>query len=206
MEIDKEELKNETKETVNQVRDTLKNVNINQEAKETKGFLKGMLVEPFDTVERVATGEQEAFKRALVLLIVHCALAFVSSILGYHYGNILNKLKNIVLDTIAPILMILVPTIMIIIMNKNSKKSAPTIISTLVVARVPAIVSAVISVIWSIVPKISLIASPISSVLSVITMVLTFHGMRTLFDEESQSFLGKFAIIEFVTYLVSYIF
>lgn len=39
MDIDKEELKNEAKDTVNQVKDTIKNVDINKEAKETKGFL-----------------------------------------------------------------------------------------------------------------------------------------------------------------------
>lgn len=206
MEIDKEELKNETKETVNQVKDTLKNVDINKEAKETKGFLKGMFVEPFDTVERVATGEQDAFKRAVVLVIVHCVLAFIISILGYHYGNILNKLKNIILATISPILMVVVPTIMIVLMNKNNKKSATTVISTLVVARVPAIISSLVSVVSSIIPRISLITSPICSALSAITIVLTFVGMKKLFDEERQSFLSKFAIIEFVTYLVTYIF
>ena len=96
MEIDKEELKNEAKETVNQVRDTIKNVDINKEAKETHGFVKGMCVEPFETVERVANGE-EVFNRAVILLIIHIAAATIASILGYSYGGIVNKLKEIIL-------------------------------------------------------------------------------------------------------------
>ena len=67
MEINKEELKNETKETINQVKDTIKNVDINKEAKETKGFVQEMIVSPFERVEKIAKGEEDAFKKAIVL-------------------------------------------------------------------------------------------------------------------------------------------
>lgn len=205
MDIDKEELKNETKQTVNQVKDSLKDVDVGKEARETHGFIKGMCVEPFETVKSVATGEQEVFKRALILVIIHCAITFLISIFGYHFGNILEKLLDLVLDTLAPIITVLVPTIMILIMNKNNKKSATTIISTLVVARIPALISSAVSLIRTIIPKIALIASPISSTLSAIAIILTFYGMKTLFDEDKQAFLPKYAVIELVRYVVMYL-
>lgn len=205
MDIDKEELKNEAKDTVNQVKDTIKNVDINKEAKETKGFLKGMLVEPFGTVERVARGEEEVFKRAVVLVIIHMVAAFIVAVFGYNYGGILNKLKQIIFTTISPAIAILVPTILIMLMNKNNKKSATTIISTLVVASVPAILVTVIDVLEKILGNIYLITSPISTALSTIAILLAFVGMKNLFGEEKENFLPKFALIEFVTALVLYI-
>ncbi len=204
MEIDKEELKNEAKETVNQVRDTIKNVDINKEAKETHGFVKGMCVEPFETVERVANGE-EVFNRAVILLIIHIAAATIASILGYSYGGIVNKLKEIILSAISPIVAILVPTILIVLMNKNNKKSATTVISTLVVASVPSIVVAIIDVLEAILRNVYLITSPISSALSAIAIILSFVGMKRLFDEEKGKFLPKFALIKFITALVLYV-
>lgn len=204
MEFDKEELKNEAKETVNQVKDTIKNVDINKEARETHGFVKGMCVEPFETVERVAKGEEEVFKRAVVLLIIHIAAAVIATLFGYSYG-ILNKLKEIILSGISPIIAILVPTILIILMNKNNKKSATTIISTLVVASVPSIVVSIIDVLEVLLRNVYLITSPISTALSAIAIILSFVGMKTLFNEEKGKFLPKFAIIKFVTALVLYI-
>ena len=206
MDIDKVELKNEAKDTVNQVKDTIKNVDINKEAKETKGFLKGMLVDPFGTVERVARGEQELFKRAVVLVMLHMVFAFIVSIFGYKYGGVLNQLKQIIFDTISPAIAIIVPTILIILMNKNNKKSATTIISTLVVASVPKILVSGIDILEKILGSIYLITSPISTALSAIAILLAFVGMKTLFGEEKENFLPKFALIKFVTALVLYIF
>lgn len=208
MEIDKENLKNETKETVNQVKDTLKNVDINKEAKETKGFIKEMLVAPFEKIEKIAKGEEDAFKKAIVLLIVNIVAVLVAALISafkYSYGSLGSKLWDLITAGISPILAILVPAIIILIMNKSNKKPLTTIIATLVVAEIPSILAEVIDIIEVILPRILLISSPISSALSVMTIVLTFFGMRTLFGEEKESFLFKFAGIKFVTALVLYI-
>lgn len=208
MEIDKEELKNETKETVNQVKDTLKNVDINKEAKETKGFVMEMLVSPFERIEKIARGEEDAFKKALILLIINIAAALIVALISafkYSYGTFGGKLWDLIKAGISPIIAILVPAILILIMNRTNKKSLTTVSATLVVAKLPAIVSSVLSIIVAILPKIYLIANPIYSALSAMTIVLTFFGMRTLFGEEKESFLFKFAGIEFITALALYI-
>lgn len=205
MEIDKENLKSETKETVNQVKDTIKNVDINKEAKETKGFVANMFSAPFAKVEGIANEEEDAFKKAVVLLLLHTILAFVVSIFGYHFGNILSKLWDVVMDTVAPIVAILVPSILILIMNKSNKKPLTTIIATLVVAKIPTIISAALTVIRSILPRVSLIISPISSGLSAISTVLAFYGMMKLFDEDNDKFVAKYVLIQIITALVLYV-
>ena len=206
MEINKEELKNETKETINQVKDTIKNVDINKEAKETKGFIQEMIVSPFERVEKIANGEEDAFKKAILLIIDIVASLIVAliSAFKYSYGSIGGKLWDLIIAGISPIVAILVPAILILIINKANKKSLTTVSATLVVASLPSIVASVIDVIESLLPRIYLISSPISTALYAMTTVLTFFGMRTLFGEEKEGFLFKFAGIKFVTALVLY--
>lgn len=208
MEINKEELKNETKETVNQVKDSFKNVDINKEAKETKGFVKEILVAPFEKLEKIAKGEDDAFKKAIVLLVINILATVVValiSIFKYSYGSIGSKFWNLIESAISPVLGIIVPAIIILIMNKANKKPLTTIIATLVVADLPSILASVIDIIEAILPKIYLVSSPISSTLLAISTILTFFGMRTLFGEGKENFLMKFAGIKLVTALILYI-
>ena len=208
MEINKEELKNETKETINQVKDTIKNVDINKEAKETKGFVQEMIVSPFERVEKIANGEEDAFKKAIILLIIDIVASLIVALISafkYSYGSIGGKLWDLITAGISPIVAILVPAILILIINKANKKSLTTVSATLVVASLPSIVASVIDVIESLLPRIYLISSPISTALYAMTTVLTFFGMRTLFGEEKEGFLFKFAGIKFITALVLYI-
>jgi cytochrome bd-type quinol oxidase subunit 2 len=208
MEIDKENLKNETKDTVNQVKDSFKNVDINKEAKETKGFLKEMLVAPFEGVEEIAKGEKDVFKKALLLLIIDIAAALIVALIGafkYSYGSIGSKLWDLVEAVLYPILAVVVPAIIILIMNKNNKKTLTTVLSTLIVAEIPSIVATVIDIIETIFPKIYLISSPVSTTLYAVSLILTFFGMRTLFGEEKENFLTKFVGIKFITALILYI-
>ena len=44
--VDTQNLKTETKETVNQVKESIKNVNLKNDAEETKGFLKVPVLSP----------------------------------------------------------------------------------------------------------------------------------------------------------------
>lgn len=208
MEIDKEDLKNETKETVNQVKDTLKNVDINKEAKETKGFLKEMLVNPFEKITNIAEGNEDAFKKAVVLVIINMAVVLISALIStfrYSYGTFGNKIWNLVMQVLTPLIAVVIPSIVILLMNKSNKKSLTTILSTVVVARIPIIISNTIGILTSLFARIILITSPIATMLSAISIVLTYTGMRTLFGEEKESFLMKFAVIEFITALVIYI-
>ena len=67
--VDTENLKQETKDTVNQVKETIKNVNFKNDAEETKGFVKEMMSNPFEAVKRVATGEENVLKKCIIIMI-----------------------------------------------------------------------------------------------------------------------------------------
>lgn len=205
--VDTEQLKNETKETVNQVKSSIKNVNFKQDAEETKGFVKEMLSNPFEAVRRVATEEENVFKKVIFLMIIFIAASVISQIISLiKYGRLANVGSNImdlIVSVLNPILYILVPAVIILIFNKQNKKSLITIISTVVVAGIPTICNEVINIIERILPGISIITSPITTVLSAIALILTYFGIKDLLGiEDHKDSIKKYAIIKLISAFV----
>ncbi len=205
--VDTEQLKNETKETVNQVKSSIKNVNLKQDAEETKGFVKEMFSNPFEAVRRVANEEENVFKKVIFLMIIFIAASFVSQIVSLiKYGRLASigsNIMNVIVSVINPILFILVPSVVILIFNKQNKKSLITIISTVVVAGIPTICNEVIYIIEKIIPGISIITSPITTLLSAIALILTYFGIKDLLGiEEHKDSIKKYAIIKLISAFV----
>lgn len=205
--VDTEQLKNETKETVNQVKSSIKNVNFKQDAEETKGFVKEMFSNPFEAVRRVATEEENVFKKVIFLMIIFIAASVISQIISLiKYGRLANVGSNImdlIVSVLNPILYILVPAVIILIFNKQNKKSLITIISTIVVAGIPTICNEVINIIERILPGISIITSPITTVLSAIALILTYFGIKDLLGiEDHKDSIKKYAIIKLISAFV----
>lgn len=205
--VDTEQLKNETKETVNQVKSSIKNVNFKQDAEETKGFVKEMFSNPFEAVRRVATEEENVFKKVVFLMIIFIAASVISQIISLiKYGRLANVGSNImdlIVSLLNPILYILVPAVIILIFNKQNKKSLITIISTVVVAGIPTICNEVINIIERILPGISIITSPITTVLSAIALILTYFGIKDLLGiEDHKDSIKKYAIIKLISAFV----
>ena len=205
--VDTEQLKNETKETVNQVKSSIKNVNFKQDAEETKGFVKEMFSNPFEAVRRVATEEENVFKKVIFLMIIFIAASVISQIISLiKYGRLANVGSNImdlIVSLLNPILYILVPAVIILIFNKQNKKSLITIISTVVVAGIPNICNEVINIIERILPGISIITSPITTVLSAIALILTYFGIKDLLGiEDHKDSIKKYAIIKLISAFV----
>ncbi len=205
--VDTEQLKNETKETVNQVKSSIKNVNFKQDAEETKGFVKEMFSNPFEAVRRVATEEENVFKKVIFLMIIFIAASVISQIISLiKYGRLANVGSNImdlIVSVLNPILYILVPAVIILIFNKQNKKSLITIISTIVVAGIPIICNEVINIIERILPGISIITSPITTVLSAIALILTYFGIKDLLGiEDHKDSIKKYAIIKLISAFV----
>lgn len=205
--VNTEQLKNETKETVNQVKSSIKNVNFKQDAEETKGFVKEMFSNPFEAVRRVATEEENVFKKVIFLMIIFIAASVISQIISLiKYGRLANVGSNImdlIVSVLNPILYILVPAVIILIFNKQNKKSLITIISTVVVAGIPTICNEVINIIERILPGISIITSPITTVLSAIALILTYFGIKDLLGiEDHKDSIKKYAIIKLISAFV----
>jgi hypothetical protein len=72
----------------------------------------------------------------------------------------------------------------------------------MVVAYVPAIFSNIVNLVYLLITQLSLITSPINAGLSVAKTVLTYFGMKSLMEEDDETFIIKFVIIEVVVSFV----
>ena len=192
---------------MNQVKDTIKNVDFKKDTEETKGFLKEMFSEPFEAVRKVASGEENVLKKAIMIMIIFIAASVVYELISLikygKYSGIGDNILDFVASILNPIFYIVVPALVILIMNKNSKKSLTTVISTLVVTSVPVVINHVIDIIEILVSGITIISGPISTALSAASLVLTYFGMKDLFEEnDDSSFIKKYAIIKLVAAFV----
>ncbi len=208
-----EEIKNETKSTVNEVRETMKNVNIKDDAKVTTGFVTSMLKDPLSELKKIANDSKNSnFKNAIILMIVWTLVVLLKSIFTNHWkfqylgSNVLSVIKTIV----APIAGILVLSAIIYFMqkdkNENGKKSLTTIITTLTTAAIPLILALIISLLTIFSYSITRITSPLITFATIITIIYTYFGAKSLLsDEENSKFVKKFMIIEGIYYVAYFI-
>ena len=69
--VNTEGLKNETVDTVKQVKESMKNVNVKEEAKVTKGFIGEMFKNPLGKIKEIASdASNKYFKTSIVLVII----------------------------------------------------------------------------------------------------------------------------------------
>lgn len=204
--VSTEELKNETVDTVKQVKETIKNVNVKEEAKATKGFVTEMLKNPLDKIKEIANDyTNKYFKTAIVLVIIWAVAALLGAISfkyftwSYFGKTLLSYVKTI----LAPVLGVVVMSLIIFVMNKKSKKSLITVLTTITAVKLPVIVARVISLLTIISNNASVITSRISSLCSVISTVFLYFAIRDLYAEEDEKVtLKNFVIIEAI-YLVA---
>ena len=121
--VDTEDLKNETRETVNQVKETIKNVDLKNDAEATKGFVKEMFSNPIEAVKRAANGEEGIFKKAIIIMLVYMISTAVYQILySIRYNGITSILKsivNIITGTLNPLIGIILLSVVVYLMIKK---------------------------------------------------------------------------------------
>lgn len=208
--IDTENLKNETVETAKKVKETIKGTNIKEETKTTKNFIVDMFKNPLEKIKEVANNnDNKFFKTAIILVIVWTILTFIGSTYAtiYYWGfarvfkNILTVLKEI----LAPVIGMLVYSIIILVLNKNNRKPLTTIISTVTIIQLPLIISALVSLLTIISSNISIVTMPFAKICSVITIILGYFGFKNLFGEnDDKVFFKKYVLIQ-VLYYFAYI-
>lgn len=208
--IDTENIKNETVEMAKKVKETIKGTKIKEETKAAKKFIVDMFKNPLDKIKEVANdNSNKFFKTAIILVIIWTILVFIDSTYStiYYWGfarvfkNILNVLKEI----LAPALGILVYSAIILVLNKNNKKSLTTIISTVTITQLPLIISSLVSLLTIISSNISIITIPFAKICSVVAIILSYFGFKNLFAEDNdQTFIKKYILIQ-VIYYIAYI-
>lgn len=204
--VNTEELKNETVDTVKQVKETMKNVNVKEEAKATKGFVIEMIKNPLEKIKEIANDStNKYFKTAIVLVIIWAVVALLDAISfkyfswSYFGKTLLKYVKTI----LAPVLAVIVMSVIIFVLNKKSKKSLITVLTTIVTVKLPVIVSRTIGLLTIISSNASPITSRISSLGTVISTLFLYFAIRDLYGEEDEKCAFKnFVIIEAI-YLLS---
>lgn len=202
--INTDELKEETKETFNKVKSEIKDANFKEETVKATNFVKEMVMNPIEAIKNVAQGNGAKLATVIMIvigLLISSVAYEIVSLFEYSYGSLGDKLWDIITAITEPLFLLLVPTLIIFLFNKN-KKSLLTTLSTMVVAYVPAIFSNVVSIVYLLISQLSIITSPINAGLGVAQTILTYFGMKTLMEEEDESFMVKFVVIEVVVTFV----
>ena len=208
--IDTENLKNETFETAKKVKESVKGANIKEETKATKNFIVEMLKNPLEKIKEVANEDTgKYFKTAIFLIIAWTILVFVNStyrtIQLWGFSRVFNNILTVLKQILAPALGILVYSLIVLILNKENKKSLITSISTITITQIPLMVASLTSLLTIVSSKISIITSPFSDLCSSLAVVLGFFGLKNLFGtEDCKTFIKKYVLIQAI-YYVAYI-
>ena len=204
-----EEFKSETVDAVNQVKESMKNVNVKEDAKATQGFVTEMFKNPLGKIKEIANdNSNKYFKTAIILVIVWTVAVLLGSISFKYFTwklfgkSILNYLKILV----APVLSVIVMSVIIFFMNKKSKKSLVTVLTTVTTANIPVIIASVINLLTLFSYNVSKITNKITSLCSIISVVFMFFAIRNLYGEkEEKTAFKNFVIIEAIYIVVAFI-
>ncbi len=206
--LNTEELKKETVETVNQVKETIKNVDIKNDAKEATGFVTSMFKDPFGTIKTIVDdSNNKHFKTAIIFVAIWTIVVFIKalSLKFWSFDALFRNMLSLIKTIIAPALGILVLSGIIYFMNKVNKKSLVTIITAVTTAKIPVIVASVVSLLTMFSVSAYKITTPFASLCSVVSVILTYFTAKNIFKEEQNSkFFKKFVAIEAI-YYVAYI-
>lgn len=208
--INAEDIKKEAKETVNQVKDSFKNVDVKQETEKAKNFFSGILTAPVKTMNNIANDSSNSFlKTAIVLIVVWVLLSGINKVigivrtiisLGFRYVKF-SDFASIVTVAITPLIIIAVMAgITYFLHSKQNKKSFVTVFNTITAAFLPFVVIKVLNVLTTLVSIITIgiskITSPIICILQIASIILLFFGIKGLSGEDDETAVKKFIIIQ----------
>lgn len=208
--VDTEELKSEASNTVNQVKDTIKNVDIKKDSIETKGFITELFKNPLEKLKEIVEKDNgQHLKYAIIILVIWTAVELIARCFAvgtvWRWSGLGTSFMSIIRATIAPVISILVMSIIVLMMNKNNKKPLTTIIAAVTTANIPVVAASIVSLLTIFSTSASILTSPFATLCNTISIVLMYFTLKAIFGEEKNSnFIKKFVMIEAI-YYVAYI-
>lgn len=212
VDINKEELKNQTKDTVNQVKESFKNTNFKDEANKTKGFVLKMISSPFSTIQEVVSEKENYFSNAVMLVVAYLAAIFIEYIVELlMYDSMHFVFKTIFMRLFNPLCFIVAVAAATSIFGGKNKKTLTTILAGIAISRVPSIFNVLVSAISTICSKIFSITlltyafSAVESTLSFLSTALLFLAIFGVIsqDEDDDKKFRKTAVIMLVAYAIT---
>jgi len=219
--INKEDLKKETSNTVNQVKDTIKNADLKKDSKEAKGFISSFFKDPLGELKKVTSDSGNQFlKIAIVVLVIWLVAILLSNVFSiasrylfgtygsfsYFFKNLFSNILMLIKDLVAPIITILVLSGLVYGFKKNKNKSFLSIASSIVIAKIPVVIASVVSLLTIIGSGITKITTTFSGFCSILSTVLLYFAIKNLSDEEkNDSYFWKFALIIGIFYIIKFV-
>ena len=205
--MDSKNIKEEATDAVNQVKDTIKNVDIKKDSLETKGFIVEMFKNPLEKIREIATKNDKKFlKYVIIILVIWCISELVHEIFTLNIWGYFNLGKNIlrvIIAGITPIISILVMSIIVFLVKGKNKKNLTTIISTITSANIPMVIASIVSLLTLINIRANVLTNPFTQLCNVITIILSYFGIKSLLGiEKNSEYIKKFVIIEAIFYIV----
>ena len=204
-----DDLKNETINTVKNVKDTVKNINFKEEAKNGQNYLSELCKNPAEKIKDIANDtENRHFKTAILAIIIWTVIALIEAISLYNisFEYFMKNIVDVILTTLTPIISILVLSVLVMIFNKGNKKSLNTIITTITTAKLPVILGDLIGLLYIISSKSITITTPIANFLGVISTILLFFGIKDLYGtEDNNKSIKEFALVMVGFYVIRFV-
>ncbi len=206
--VDTDEIIKETTETINEVKDKVKDSfkkdELKNSAKETTNFIVGMFKNPIGELKNIAEDKtNKNFKYAVIIAIVWILSSIILGLYNYSITwNIFRYLLILLKVAVVPILTILVLSLTIFILNKNKDKSLVTIMSVVTAAKLPIVTAMVVSLLRLISKDVQIVTNPFTLLCVAISTVLIYFGTKYLLGEkDDKTYIKQFAIIEGIYYI-----
>lgn len=220
--VNAEDVKKETTETVNQVKDAIKNADLKKDSKEAKGFFFFFFKNPLGEIKKAtSSADNKYIKIAIIIFVVWLAILLVSNILSiattylfgtfgsfaYFFQNLFHNIFNLVKTLIAPVITILVLSGLVYGFKKVKNRSFLTIVSSILIAKIPVVISNVFNLLVLVNSHFSKIASTFAGFCNILSIILLFFTIGNLLEEDkNDSYFWKFGLIIGIFYIVKFVF
>lgn len=220
--VNAENVKKETIETMNQVKDAIKSADLKNDSKEAKGFFFSFFKNPLGEIKKATSSTDKKYvKIAIVILIVWLATLLVSNILSiaitdlfgtfgsfsYFFQNLFHNIFKLIKTLLAPAISILLLSGLVYGFKKIKNKSFLTIASNILIAKIPIVIANILNLLIIVNSHFIEIASSFSGFCNVLSTILLFFTIKNLSEEnENDSYFWKFAFIMGIFYIIKFIF
>ena len=209
--IDKNDIKNETKKTVDSVKDTIKTVNIKDDTKTTSNFVIELFKDPLGVIKKLGSDStNKAFKYALIIAIVWLAAVLINSLFNrFRYTTFPSfgvDLLGVIKDLLAPAIGVVTLSATLYALQKGSKKSMPIILTTVITGAIPIILVEILDILTIIGSGMHTIISPIGHFAVLLTAVYEYFVMKSILkiDDDKQAIM-KYMIVQAVYFGVYFV-
>lgn len=220
--VNAEEIKKETSEAVNQVKDAIKSADFKKDSKEAKGFFFSFFKNPLGEIKKATSSADNRFvKIAIIIFVVWLTILLVSNVLSmattylfgtfgsfsYFLQNLFHNVFNLVKTLVAPVITILVLSGLVYGFKKVKNRSFLTIVSSILIAKIPVIIANAFNLLVLVSSHFIKITSTFAGFCNVLSVILLFFTIGNLLEEDkNDSYFWKFALIMGIFYIVKFVF